>query len=98
DAGSHLFKGRLRRSQKQDRSLGMTALLQLIESKHPNPDAAAVYDSLVGIDALKQALVDELIIILDRDRLDAWRKRHHPHGLSVLNGTSRKTPLILLSG
>jgi SpoVK/Ycf46/Vps4 family AAA+-type ATPase len=76
----------------------MTNLLQLTESKHPNAGAAAVYDSLVGIDTLKQSLVDELILILDRNQLDAWLKRHHPHGLSVLNGASRKTPLILLSG
>jgi SpoVK/Ycf46/Vps4 family AAA+-type ATPase len=75
----------------------MTTLLQLIESKHPNLDAAAVYDSLVGIDALKRTLVDELTLIFDRDRLDEWRKRHHPHGLSLLN-SARKPPLVLLSG
>jgi SpoVK/Ycf46/Vps4 family AAA+-type ATPase len=76
----------------------MTALLQLIESKHPNSDAAAVYDALVGINALKQTLMDELILILDRNRLNSWLKQHHPRGLPMLNSGSHKAPLILLSG
>jgi AAA+ superfamily predicted ATPase len=76
----------------------MSTLLQLIEATHPNPQAAAVYDSLVGIETIKQTLVDELVLLLDRNRLDAWQKRHHPQGLPFLKGAAGKAPLILLSG
>jgi SpoVK/Ycf46/Vps4 family AAA+-type ATPase len=50
------------------------------------------------MDVVKQTLVDELALILDGSRLNAWLKRHHPRGLSVLSGVSRKSHLILLSG
>jgi SpoVK/Ycf46/Vps4 family AAA+-type ATPase len=56
------------------------------------------YEALAGIDALKEALVDELILILDRTRLDAWRRTHHPDGLAILERAKSSAPLILLSG
>ena len=72
--------------------------LQLNEVKHPNPQAAALYESLVGIDSLKGALVDELVLILDRERLDRWLQNHHPDGLPYFASQPRSTPLVLLSG
>ena len=72
--------------------------LQLIENIHPKREALKEYDALVGIDVLKEALVDELIFILDRARLDAWRNKHHPDGLAILDGAKSNAPLILLSG
>ena len=72
----------------------MSTLLQLIEATHPNPQAAAVYNSLVGIETIKQTLVDELVLLLDRNRLDAWQKRHHPQGLPFLNGAAGKAQFL----
>lgn len=72
--------------------------LHLIEHIHPKLEALKEYDGLVGIDALKEALVDELVLILDRGRLDAWRATHHPDGLAVLDRAKSSAPLVILSG
>jgi SpoVK/Ycf46/Vps4 family AAA+-type ATPase len=72
--------------------------LHLSHTNHPYPDAAKQYEALVGIDSLKTALVDELMMILDPARLDAWRRKHHSKGLLILDDTKSKAPLILLHG
>ncbi len=72
--------------------------LQLLESEHPSDNAAKTFEALVGIDPIKEALVDELSIILDRQRFQKWLKRHHPDGLGFAQRTTTKAPLILLSG
>jgi SpoVK/Ycf46/Vps4 family AAA+-type ATPase len=76
----------------------MRASPQLFESKHPNAESKRVFESLVGIDALKQTLVDELVLILDRNRISAWLKRHHNEGLPFAQAAAGKAPLILLTG
>jgi AAA+ superfamily predicted ATPase len=72
--------------------------LHLIENVHPKKGVMEDYEALVGIDGLKEALVDELILILDRARLDAWQRAHHPDGLSIMERARTKAPLIILSG
>ncbi|WP_422035526.1 ATP-binding protein [Reyranella sp.] len=72
--------------------------LRLTETVHPTRDGLKEYDGLLGIDAIKEAVTDELTMILDRKRLDAWSKRHHPDGLGMLDITRSTLPLILLSG
>lgn len=56
------------------------------------------YEALLGIDEIKGALVDELTLILDRQRLAAWSTKHHPRGLSIVDRARSKAPLVLLSG
>lgn len=70
----------------------------LLETLHPHPDARATYDGLVGIDDTKQTLLDELIGLLDTDRLASWEKKHHPKGLALAHRWKKSTPLVLLSG
>lgn len=72
--------------------------LRLIETSHYSKDAQARYDALVGIDASKQQLLDELSLCLCPDRMEKWRKTHHPKGLPVLQSLAVSSPLILLSG
>ncbi len=72
--------------------------LHLLETVHPTKEGLKDYDALLGIDDIKDALIDELTLILDRDRLAAWTKKHHPHGLGIVNRARSKAPLILLSG
>jgi SpoVK/Ycf46/Vps4 family AAA+-type ATPase len=72
--------------------------LRLIETIHPTREGMQQYDSLIGIDAIKESLADELAMILDRQRLEAWGKKHHPKGLGILDMTRSTLPLILLSG
>ena len=71
--------------------------IELLETMHPSRDAQRRYDALVGIDAIKQPLLDELVLLLDAARLGKWMKAHHPKGLPVAE-TLSGAPLILLSG
>jgi SpoVK/Ycf46/Vps4 family AAA+-type ATPase len=72
--------------------------LHLLEMVHPTKEAMKDYEALLGIDEIKEALVDELTLILDRDRLAAWSKMHHPGGLGIVDRARSKAPLVLLSG
>lgn len=72
--------------------------LHLLETKHPDKQAQRRYDALLGLDEHKARLLDELVLMLDRERIEAWRKKHHPKGLPLLDAASPRTPLIVLSG
>jgi SpoVK/Ycf46/Vps4 family AAA+-type ATPase len=72
--------------------------LRLLESTHPTREGMKDFEALFGIDAIKEALTDELALILDRKRLEAWTQRHHAKGLGILDITRSTLPLILLSG
>jgi SpoVK/Ycf46/Vps4 family AAA+-type ATPase len=72
--------------------------IHLQETIHPARGADATFESLVGIDAQKKSLVEELALILDQDRIIKWRKRHHPSGLPFIDNQTSTPPLILLSG
>jgi SpoVK/Ycf46/Vps4 family AAA+-type ATPase len=72
--------------------------LRLLETTHPTREGMKDFEALFGIDAIKEALTDELALILDRKRLEAWAQRHHAKGLGILDITRSTLPLILLSG
>lgn len=72
--------------------------IRLLETVHPMREGTKEFEALFGIDAIKEALVDELALILDRKRLEAWTQRHHAKGLGVLDIARSTLPLILLSG
>jgi SpoVK/Ycf46/Vps4 family AAA+-type ATPase len=72
--------------------------LRLLETVHPTREGTKDFEALFGIDTIKEALTDELALILDRKRLDDWSKRHHSNGLGILEITRSTLPLILLSG
>lgn len=72
--------------------------LHLLETPHPDKSAEAAFDALVGIDEQKQILLDELIALLDPERLAAWERKHHAKGLALVRRWKHSTPLVLLSG
>jgi SpoVK/Ycf46/Vps4 family AAA+-type ATPase len=72
--------------------------LRLVETIHPTREGMGDYDALLGIDEQKEALADELALILDPRRFDSWRKKHHPGGLAFVDNARSSTPLIVLSG
>lgn len=72
--------------------------LRLLETIHPTREGMKDFETLFGIDAIKEALTDELALILDRKRLEAWSQHHHAKGLGILDVTRSTLPLILLSG
>lgn len=72
--------------------------LILFETSHPDKAAKARYEGLVGVEETKQSLLEELILLLGADRIDKWRKHHHPKGLPAAAALAAASPLILLSG
>lgn len=71
----------------------------LLETLHPDDTGAgAAFESLVGIDDTKQALLDELRALLDTERIAAWEKKHHKKGIALSKRWRKSTPLVLLSG
>jgi SpoVK/Ycf46/Vps4 family AAA+-type ATPase len=72
--------------------------LRLVETIHPTRDGMSDYDSLLGIDDQKEALADELALILNPQRFDSWHKKHHASGLAFVDNSRSSAPLILLSG
>lgn len=72
--------------------------LRLLETVHPTREGMKDFEALLGIDAIKEALTDELALILDRTRMEAWAQKHHTKGLGILDITKSTLPLVLLSG
>lgn len=72
--------------------------IQLLEAVHPDADAEARFDDLVGLDETKQALLDELVGLIDPGRLTRWEAKHHAGGLELSRRWKKSTPLVLLSG
>jgi SpoVK/Ycf46/Vps4 family AAA+-type ATPase len=72
--------------------------LRLFEISHPSKDAAARYKRLIGIDAVKGQLLDELMLVLDSTRMKAWLDEHYPKGLPIADAFAACSPLVLLSG
>ena len=65
---------------------------------YPDSTARQVYESLVGLDTHKTALLDELELILYPDRVLAWAKKHHSAGLQAVHTLSNRVPLVVFQG
>ena len=72
--------------------------VQLHETKHPDKTSQERFDALIGIDLAKSDLIDHLTLILDRQRIDDWVKRHHKKGLPLVERLKHGTPLVILAG
>lgn len=56
------------------------------------------YDSLVGLDSVKERLEKEAEALLRPDLLDKWSKEHHGARLAALDLFSRRPPLFIFEG
>lgn len=72
--------------------------LRLLEAHHPDRTAAQRYDSLLGLDSHKEALLSYLAMHFDTQRIERWSRKHHRKGLPALQLVRSKSPLVLLSG
>lgn len=71
--------------------------MELIPTTHPNNYSESIFESLVGIEDAKRDLLSTLEFLLDHDRYEKWKKKHHPKGLKYLENFFT-IPLIILSG
>ncbi|MBZ5713784.1 AAA family ATPase [Nannocystis pusilla] len=72
--------------------------LTLLETKHPDKSARRRFDGLLGIDAQKQRLLEDLVLMLAPEEFEKWRERHHPRGLPFADAGAASSRLLLLSG
>lgn len=64
----------------------------------PSPDVPLVYNSLVGIDDVKERLAKEAEVILRPDLLEAWSEKFHHKKLPALELIQTRTPLFIFAG
>jgi SpoVK/Ycf46/Vps4 family AAA+-type ATPase len=72
--------------------------VKLHEIKHPDRNAAETYESLVGIDAQKEELLQFLVTVLDAERVARWQRKHYPAGLRLADKLQHRSPLVVLAG
>jgi SpoVK/Ycf46/Vps4 family AAA+-type ATPase len=64
----------------------------------PDPDAQQRYAALVGVDEVKQRLVSEAGMLLDRQLVNSWSERHYGSLIPAATELSGRPPLIILAG
>ena len=72
----------------------------LFEEEFELPDrrAQARLDALVGLEDTKSALAKRAAILLDRDALRSWSKRHHQRVIPLVHAIEGQTPLFVFHG
>ncbi len=78
----------------------MTANSELFGNilEYPDSGAQQRFDALVGIDHIKQRLVNEASVLINPEVLDQWSMRHHGSTLNAVRAVEERTPLIVLAG
>jgi len=64
----------------------------------PDPRGQGAYDRLVGLDAYKDRLVKEVLLLIDPTQLHDWNKAHHGGKLSAVSYFASRPPLFVLAG
>ncbi len=67
-------------------------------SEFPNPDSKRRFESLVGLDHVKNRLVKEARILLNPKLLEEWSKKHHDKKISLIETLRHRLPLFLFTG
>jgi len=69
------------------------------ERRYPDSEALALFDRLAGIDEQKAALITELSLATNPERLNAWSQKHHQQREStLLTAYRQRVPLVVLQG
>ncbi|MDQ8044978.1 MAG: ATP-binding protein [Patulibacter sp.] len=64
----------------------------------PDPQAQDRYDSLVGLDRLKEMLARQAKILIRPDLLESWSEQHFDRTLPAVRAMRRRPPLFLFAG
>jgi SpoVK/Ycf46/Vps4 family AAA+-type ATPase len=64
----------------------------------PDPNAAARYSQLVGLDPIKELLHKEALLRLDPGRLIAWSHKHHGQEIAALRYFRDRPALFVFAG
>jgi SpoVK/Ycf46/Vps4 family AAA+-type ATPase len=66
--------------------------------EYPDPATQDRYLKLVGLDDIKQRLVSEAVLLLDKDVISKWSEKHHGQILRAADELNSRAPLIILAG
>jgi len=68
--------------------------------RYPNPRLGTIYNTLVGINHIQEAMIRKLTFLLKPDRVKNWLERYYPGDLapSLQQALLDRYPLIILSG
>ncbi len=69
-----------------------------ITRTYPHKPSAALYESLVGLDRHKEALLTELQLQFSPELLEQWSRKHHGAVLKVVQEQPLRVPLVIFSG
>ena len=64
----------------------------------PDSEAGERFDALVGLGEVKARLVNEALVLLKPESLDAWAEQHHNGSVAVVRSVGERSPLIILAG
>lgn len=64
----------------------------------PDADLMNRYNSLVGLDPIKERLEKEAQILLRPDLIEAWSQKHHGSLLPAISLLNRRPPLFIFAG
>ncbi len=78
----------------------MTANYELFGDviEYPDTNAQRRFAALVGIDHIKERLVNEASVLINPEVLQEWSTRHHGGTLTVVHVVEERAPLIVLTG
>lgn len=97
DASTAFLAGYRQRPQdeRQDTSAFITEII-----RYPSKRLAATYDSLVGIDEIKDDMLRKLGVLLDPRSVDTWLQRNYPNRVpsSLAQVLRDRYPLLILEG
>lgn len=65
---------------------------------YPDADMQARFSALVGLDDTKEKLSKLLGLLVNREGITNWIKKHHPSAHKISDIVGRRPPLIVLSG
>lgn len=65
---------------------------------YPNKENQEIYDSLVGLDALKERLVKEAILLTSPDALEKWSKSKHRKVITAIKALNQRSPFLIFAG
>lgn len=76
----------------------MTQVLHLQATSHPDKGAVQAFENLIGIDKIKEELLQSLIFMFDVQRVDHWIKQHDVRADDFIKDLIGTQKLIILSG
>ncbi|MBX7140179.1 MAG: AAA family ATPase [Chitinophagales bacterium] len=65
---------------------------------YPDADFKERLNELVGLDDQKQRLIKIISILVNREKLLEWAKKHHPNSKKVISTVMRRPPLVVMAG